>query len=222
MRPVAAVRQLLDNNVALFPEKIKSGFAKIFDSLISEKPPKGTMPIHSNNFVTSSTLAGFRRDEGKSAYMTINDNTLRISHHATTAETFFEYDESDDNIISIVVEKPSGKRFKLDDFANNEYAMHKDIAVKEITPAVRGITGKNNLANPPVQVFDIKIQQLIDFVKQNFQNDPLFTENVLAIFAERLDQTYLSAVNRGNMKTAQKMVENAEKSKTRNSNTMTL
>jgi hypothetical protein len=36
---------------------------------------------------------------------------------------------------------------------------------KKITPAVRGINDKNNLADPPVQVSGITVHQLIDFVK---------------------------------------------------------
>ncbi len=107
--------------------------------------------------------------------------------------------------------KPFAATIKLDDFATDKHAILKDIAVKEMTPAVRGTTGKNNIANPPVQVPDITIRQLVDFVKQGFANDPLFTENVLENFAERLDQAYFNAINRGDMETAQKMVENAAK-----------
>ena len=37
---VTAVHQLLENNVAAFPEKIKKGFVKFFESLVSFKPPE--------------------------------------------------------------------------------------------------------------------------------------------------------------------------------------
>ena len=49
---VTAVRQLLENNIAAFPEKIKKGFVKFFESLVSFKPPKGMGTITAENFVT--------------------------------------------------------------------------------------------------------------------------------------------------------------------------
>lgn len=52
---VTAVRQLLENNVASFPEKVKVGFVKFFEGLISHKPPKGMGPITAENFITSTT-----------------------------------------------------------------------------------------------------------------------------------------------------------------------
>ena len=89
--------------------------------------------------------------------------------------------------------------------------MFKDIAVKEITPAVRGITGKSNLANPPVQVSDITIQQIIEFVKQHFEKNKLFSDNIASVFDKRLNDAYFTALDRGDMDIAQKMVENAAK-----------
>ena len=47
--------------------------------------------------------------------------------------------------------------------------------------AVRGTTDKNNLANPPVQMSDITIQHLADFVKQHFEENKNFTENVAEV-----------------------------------------
>ena len=85
---VTAVRQLLENNVAAFPEKIKNGFVKFFENLVSFKPPKGMGTITAENFVTSATTAGLLRKDGESAYLTIGDNTLRVSHHNTSVETF--------------------------------------------------------------------------------------------------------------------------------------
>jgi hypothetical protein len=99
----------------------------------------------------------------------------------------------------------------LDDFADQEYAMFKDIAVKEMASAVRGSNGINNSANPPAQMPRYTIHELVDFVKQNFKGNPRVTENILSDFSERLDQAYFSSVDRGDMKTAQKMVENAAK-----------
>lgn len=108
-------------------------------------------------------------------------------------------------------DKPFAAVVKLDDFANEQYAKFKDIAVKEITPAVRGSNGKNNLANPPVQVSDITVHQLVDFVKQHFKENKLFTENIADIFDKRLDDAYFAALERGDMQTAGAMVRNAEK-----------
>ena len=47
-----------------------------------------------------------------------------------------------------------------------------------MTPAVRGTTGKSNLANPPVQVSDITVSHLIDFVKQHFKENKRFADCV--------------------------------------------
>ena len=58
---MTAVRQLLENNVAAFPEKIKKGFVKFFGSLVSFKPSKGMGTITAENFVTSATTAGLLR-----------------------------------------------------------------------------------------------------------------------------------------------------------------
>ena len=77
--------------------------------------------------------------------------------------------------------KPFAAVIKLDDFANEDYAKFKDIAVKDMTPAVRGSNDKNNLANPPVQVSDITIQYLADFVKQHFEENKNFTETTSSL-----------------------------------------
>ncbi len=115
---VTAVRQLLENNVAAFPEKIKKGFVKFFESLVSFKPPKGMGTITAENFVTSATTAGLLRKDGESAYLTIGDNTLRVSHHNTSVETFEKHGEADNNILSIVFEKRDAKPFKGKDSVN--------------------------------------------------------------------------------------------------------
>ena len=82
-----AVRQLLENNVAAFPEKSKRGFVKFFESLVSFKPPKGMLTITAENFVTSATTAGLLRKDGGSAYLTIGDNfTLHYDHNLSTVE----------------------------------------------------------------------------------------------------------------------------------------
>ena len=107
--------------------------------------------------------------------------------------------------------QPFVATIKLDDHYNEEYAKFKDIGIKEMASAVRGSNGRNNSANPPAQMPRYTIRELVDFVKQNFKENPRFTENILSDFSERLDQAYFSAVNRGDMKTAQKMVENAAK-----------
>lgn len=107
--------------------------------------------------------------------------------------------------------KPFAAVIKLDDFANDEYAKFKDIAVKEITPAVRGSNDKIDLANPPVQVSDITIQYLVDFVKQHFKENKSFTENVAEVFEKRLDDAYFAALNRGDTESASAMVKNAAK-----------
>ena len=91
---VTAVRQLLENNVASFPEKIKTGFVKFFESLVSFKPPKGMGTITAENFVTSATTAGLLRKDWESAYLTIGNNTLRVSHHNTSVETFEKHGEA--------------------------------------------------------------------------------------------------------------------------------
>ena len=84
---VTAVRQLLENNVAAFPEKSKRGFVKFFESLVSFKPPKGMRTITAENFVTSATTAGLLRKDGESAYLTIGDNfTLHYDHNLSTVE----------------------------------------------------------------------------------------------------------------------------------------
>ena len=105
--------------------------------------------------------------------------------------------------------KPFAAVIKLDDFAKEKYAKFKDIAVKEMTPAVRGSTGKNNLANLPDQVSDITIQHLVDFVKQHFEGNDLFTEDIADVFDKRLDKAYFAALDRGDMETASAMVKNA-------------
>ena len=115
---VTAVRQLLENNVASFPEKVKVGFVKFFEGLISHKPPKGMGPITAENFVTSATAAGLLRKDGESAYLTIGDNSLRVSHHNTSAETFEKHGEAGNNILSIVFEKRDAKPFKGKDSVN--------------------------------------------------------------------------------------------------------
>lgn len=97
---------------------------------------------------------------------------------------------------------------KLDDFANDDYVKFKDIAVKEMASAVRGSTDKNSLANPPAQMPEYTIQEVIDFVKSNFKENSLFSENVAKDFNDRVDAAYFSAVNRGDMETAQQMAEN--------------
>ena len=107
--------------------------------------------------------------------------------------------------------QPFVATIKLDDHYNEEYAKFKDIGIKQMASAVRGSNGRNNSANPPAQMPRYTIHELVDFVKQNFKENSRFTENILSDFSERLDQAYFSAVNRGDMKTAQKMVENAAK-----------
>ena len=77
------------------------------------------------------------------------------------------------------------RQLKLDDFASDQYAIFKDIAVKKITPAVRGTTGNGTIANPPDQVSDVTLHQLVDFVKQHFKENKNFTENVADVFEKK-------------------------------------
>ncbi len=107
--------------------------------------------------------------------------------------------------------KPFAAVIKLDDFANDQYAIFKDIAVKKITPAERGTTGNGTIANPPDQVSDVTIHQLVDFVKQHFKENKNFTENVADVFEKRLDNAYFAALEKGDIKRAELMVKNAAK-----------
>ena len=52
---------------------------------------------------------------------------------------------------------------------------------------------------------DITVQQLIDFVKQHFNENKNFTENVADVFEKRLDNAYFAALERGDLQIAEAM-----------------
>ena len=81
---------------------------KFFESLVSFKPPKGMGTITAENFVTSATTAGLLRKDGESAYLTIGDNTLRVSHHNTSGKTYFVPSLNDRVILSEATAVSSG------------------------------------------------------------------------------------------------------------------
>ena len=49
----------------------------------------------------------------------------------------------------------------------------------------------------------------MDFVKQHFEGNDLFTEDIADVFDKRLDKAYFAALDRGDMETASAMVKNA-------------
>lgn len=132
----AAVHKLLEDNVSQFPDKIKKGFVKFFEALISLKPPKGMDPLTADNFVTSATAAGLLRKEGKSAYLTIGNNTLRVSHHNASAKTFEKHGEVGNNILSIVFEKKDEKPFRGKDSVNAVEYVYKTDELDGVKPAL--------------------------------------------------------------------------------------
>ena len=116
---VAAVRRSIEN-IASLPDDVKSGILKIYDVWASKKrAPWGERPISANTFVTDMSHMGFKRAGSTSAYYTVNGNSVRLAYHNATMSSFVDKNNTSNNVLSIVIEKPDlHKKFQEDNRVN--------------------------------------------------------------------------------------------------------